>query len=180
MKKEIILKGKGFIVRPYKKGDDISLKKYAKNKTIFKNYVTYSISSDMDKEVEKFINMSVVKKYNEKSKFNFVIDIDGVAVGVIGGYVLQNKKFIFSFGYWLGAKYWGKGIASEAVKLYTKYIFKNFKDIQRIETTVSLWNRASKRVLEKNGFKLEGILRKNNEYRGKIIDKYLFSKLRND
>ena len=36
MKKEITLKGKGFILRPYRKGDEISLAKNANNKKIQK------------------------------------------------------------------------------------------------------------------------------------------------
>lgn len=181
MKKEIILKGKEFILRPYKKEDFLSLVKNAGNKTIFKNFITNSISLNIEKEAKNFINASIVEKANNNSHNDFVINVDGLAVGVIGGYFKKNNEpLIFTFGYWLGEKYWNRGIISESIKLYTNYLFKTTKDLQRIEASVFIWNDASKKVLEKNGFKLEGILRKNRKYRGKLIDEYIFSKLRNE
>jgi ribosomal-protein-alanine N-acetyltransferase len=179
MKKEIILKGKGFILSPYKKEDFVSLVKNANSKEIAKNFLNDFKIPFKEKNAENFIT-EASKYYLENPKIVFVIDIDGLAVGYIGGNFNLRKNFIFRFGYWLGKKYWGKGITSEATKIYTKYIFKTFKKIQRIETTVFLWNEGSKRVLEKNGFKLEGILRKNHYQNGKILDEYVFSKLRNE
>lgn len=181
MKKEIMLKGHGFILRPYKKSDFVSLVKNAENKTIFKNFITDSISLNKEKEAKSFIKASIVGKANNYSKNDFVIDVDGLAVGVIGGYFKKdNVPLIFTFGYWLGQKYWNKGIISESLKIYTNYLFKTIKDLQRIEAAVFVWNDASKKVLKKNGFKFEGILRKNRKYRGKLINEYIFSKLRNE
>ena len=100
--------------------------------------------------------------------------------GSIGGKINEKKPFILGFGYWLGEKYWGKGIMSEATKIYNDYIFKNFKKINRIESTVFPWNEGSKKVLLKNGFKLEGIFRKSYLKDSKIIDVYHFAKLRNE
>ncbi len=179
--KEITLKGKGFILRPYKKEDFISLVKNAGNKTIFRNFITNSISLNIMKESKNFINASIVEKANKHSQNDFVIDVGGLAVGVIGGYFKKNNEpLIFTFGYWLGEKYWNKGIISESIKIYKNYLFKTIKGLQRVEAVVFTWNDASKKVLLKNGFKLEGILRKNRKYRGKLIDEYMFSKLRNE
>lgn len=179
MKKEIILKGKGFILRPYRKSDAVSLAENANNKKIAKNLLDGFPSPYTEKNAKEFIGQ-ILKLYKKDIFINFVIDIDGIAVGTIGSSFIRNKDYMISFGYWLGEKYWGKGIVTKAIKLYVKYIFKNFKNLQRIEARVYPWNGGSKKVLLKNHFKFEGILRKSIFKDGKVIDGYMFSKLRND
>jgi RimJ/RimL family protein N-acetyltransferase len=66
---------------------------------------------------------------------------------------------------------------TEAVKLITKFGFEKLK-LKRIEAFVFTFNKASKRVLEKAGYKLEGILRKNSKKGNKFFDDYLFAKIR--
>ena len=76
--------------------------------------------------------------------------------------------------YWLGEKYWNKGIASNAVSLICSYAFHKLK-LNRIFASVFSNNQASVRVLEKNGFKQEGRFKaaivKNNE----ILDELRYS-----
>ncbi len=74
-----------------------------------------------------------------------VVDLFGVDV--------KNKKA--ELGYWLGRRYWGRGIMTEAVVLMLEFGFE-FLDLHRIYARVFEENVASKRVLEKTGFKLEG------------------------
>jgi len=179
MKKEIILKGKGFVIRPYRKGDYISIAKNANNKKLAKNLLNSFPSPYTEKDAKGWIALNN-KLYKKGIYMNFVIDVSSVAVGTIGCSPVKDNGHIVSFGYWLGEEYWGKGIVTEAIRLYVKYIFKNFKNIQRIEARVYPWNEGSKKVLLKNHFKLEGIARKSVLKDGKIIDAYSFSKLRND
>ena len=178
MKKEIILKGKGFILRPYRKEDCISLAENTSNKKIARNIE--GLPFPYTKKMAKKWIATNIKFYKKDIFLNFVIDINGTAVGTIGTSITKNTPFMMTFGYWLGEKYWGKGIVTEAIKIYIKYIFSTFRKIQRIEADVYPWNQGSKRVLEKNNFKLEGVLRKSVLQNGKIIDRYVFSKLRNE
>ena len=62
-------------------------------------------------------------------------------------------------GYYVGEPYWGQGIASEAIGKMVQYGFEVL-DIIRIYAGVFEHNKASMRVLEKNGFVFEGISRK--------------------
>ncbi len=97
---------------------------------------------------------------------NFAIEYKGIAVGGIG-IIKQTDIFRKSaeIGYWLGEKYWNKGIASKAVKAMIKYSFENF-DIIRLYAHVFENNIASIRVLEKCGFheeaRLNNAVIKNN------------------
>ena len=80
-------------------------------------------------------------------------------------------------GYWLGEKYWGKGIMTKAVKLITKYGFENL-NIIRIFTGVFEFNLASIKVLEKNGYLKDGIFKKAIFKNGKIWDEHRYYKLK--
>nr|POF19011.1 putative ribosomal-protein-alanine acetyltransferase [Quercus suber] len=55
-------------------------------------------------------------------------------------------------GYALGHKYWGKGIATKAVKLVANTIFSEWPHLERLEALAAVENVGSQRVLEKAGF----------------------------
>jgi [ribosomal protein S5]-alanine N-acetyltransferase len=174
-----LLKGKGFVLRPYRRGDEFSLSKNANNKKVAKNMFLGFPSPYTLKEARKWVKICLGK--NRVGPITgLVIDIGGDVVGTIGGDIKKRKPFILGFGYWLGEEYWGKGIMSEAVKLYINYIFKKFSKIKRIESDTFPWNKGSQKVLKNNGFKLEGISRKSYLKDGKIIDNYHFAKIKND
>ena len=109
---------------------------------------------------------------------NFAIDLNGVAIGGIG-IILNSDVYVMSaeIGYWLGEPFWGQGIATEAVRQMIEYVFYYF-DIVRIYAEVFEINKSSMRVLEKNGFYLEGVRRKAVLKNAKLMDDYIWVKLR--
>jgi [ribosomal protein S5]-alanine N-acetyltransferase len=66
---------------------------------------------------------------------------------------------------------------TEVVKEIIRYGF-NELALRRIYAFVFPDNKASMRVLEKAGFIFEGILRKNVKKGDKLIDEYLFAKVK--
>lgn len=91
-----------------------------------------------------------------------------------------NKKYLLhkcTIGYCIHPKFRGKGIATAAVKIITKYGFKKYK-LKRIEGYCRTFNKASARVLEKVGYKLEGILRKNKFKDGEYLDDMVWAKVK--
>ncbi len=72
-----------------------------------------------------------------------------------------------------------EGYCSEAVTIMTDYLFLS-KDIVRIQARSDVRNAACKRVLEKNGFKNEGVVRKGSFIRGEYRDLFLYSILREE
>ena len=109
---------------------------------------------------------------------NLAIDLDGQAIGGIG-LILNSDVYIKSaeIGYWLGEPFWGQGIATEAVRQMIEYTFYYF-DIIRLYAEVFETNKASMRVLEKNGFYLEGVRRKAVLKNAVLMDDYIWVKLR--
>ncbi|XP_061992358.1 uncharacterized protein LOC133710330 [Rosa rugosa] len=104
------------------------------------------------------------------------ICLDGRPVGAI--LVTPNSgndRCRAEIGYVLGSKYWGKGIATRAVKMVVDTIFKEWTHLERLEAFVDVENVGSQRVMEKAGFQREGVLRKNYIVKGRTIDEVVFS-----
>jgi len=59
-------------------------------------------------------------------------------------------------GYWLGAKHWGKGYATEAVRALIDHAFTDL-ELTALQSSVRVTNPASRRVLEKCGFQWTGV-----------------------
>ena len=76
-------------------------------------------------------------------------------------------------GYWIAEPFWGNGIATEAIRLITSYIFENFS-INRIVAEVFDYNKASMRALEKNGYHLETVTRKGILKNELLYDNYIW------
>lgn len=112
---------------------------------------------------------------DKNNTFCFAIVYNGNVVGSIGIFRQDNIHFrTAELGYYVGVEYWGKGIMTEAVRLTCMHVFDN-TDIVRIYAEPFAENTASCRVLEKNGFVLEGILRKNAYKNGVFRDMKLYA-----
>ena len=68
-------------------------------------------------------------------------------------YGFRDEIHKISIGYRLAESCWGRGIASETVALMTGYLLRQ-TDIEIITASTMIENKASARVLEKNGFTL--------------------------
>lgn len=109
---------------------------------------------------------------------HWAIEVNRIAVGGIGvdlGEGIYAKSG--NFGYWLGEQYWGRGIMTAAVRVASEYAMSHF-GLVRLAATVFAWNPASMRVLEKVGFKQEGILRRSVFKDGQLIDQVLYALVR--
>lgn len=71
-------------------------------------------------------------------------------------------------GYWLGREYWGKGIATRALKQFLKEI-----ETRPLYAHVAKQNVASRRVLEKCGFTISGEDRFFSQILGNDIEEYI-------
>jgi [ribosomal protein S5]-alanine N-acetyltransferase len=106
------------------------------------------------------------------------IIIAGQAAGTIG---IHPQTDVYrenaELGYWLGEKYWGKGIVTEAVHAVVHHAFEQYP-IHRIYAQVFEHNKASIRVLEKCKFTHEATLRKAVIKHNKIMDEYIYTILK--
>ena len=80
-------------------------------------------------------------------------------------------------GYVFAREYWGKGIATEATKLICDIAFRELS-LNRLTAQVYEGNIASRRVLEKCGFTLEGNLKNAVTKGDKVYNLLIFGKLK--
>ncbi|KAL1543263.1 hypothetical protein AAHA92_20263 [Salvia divinorum] len=80
-------------------------------------------------------------------------------------------------GYVVAFEHWGKGVATEAVRIVASTIFQEWPLLQRLEAFVDPDNGGSQKVLEKAGFVREGLLRKYMAVKGKSRDRMVYSLL---
>ena len=94
-------------------------------------------------------------------------------------YNRYSKNGLGIIGYSLNRHYWNKGIITETIAEITKFGFQTL-EIHRIEAHVEPDNRASEKVLLKNGFVKEGVLREREFYKGQHQTMVVYGKLKSD
>ncbi|MBC8479469.1 MAG: GNAT family N-acetyltransferase [FCB group bacterium] len=105
----------------------------------------------------------------------FAIATETEVIGGIGFAIGEDvHRKTAELGYWLGEPFWGQGIVTQAVTAITEFGFREF-NLNRIYAEPYDYNTASCRVLEKAGFQLEGIMRKNVMKKGKVWDQRLYA-----
>ncbi len=105
------------------------------------------------------------------------IDCAGEAAGVIGiQFRTDIERCSAALGYWLGEPYWGRGLATDAVRSFTAWAMPRFS-LTRVYAEVFAENPASGRVLEKAGFQRVGLLRKAALKRGVHHDYILYDRI---
>lgn len=128
------------------------------------------------KDAEDFI--AATRSTEPDKIWAFAITVDGRAVGSITATRRENIYIrTAEVGYYVARNFWGRGLATSAVRQLCSHIFKN-TDVLRIGAEVFAENRASCQVLEKAGFQLEGILRSYAVKNGVIRDMKIYAKLR--
>lgn len=92
---------------------------------------------------------------------------------------IDREHSLGELSFWLAADAWGQGYMSEAVQTVVRYAFENL-GLNRLYAYHMLRNPASGRVLEKNGFKQEGLLRQRVRKWGRFEDVLLWAILRQE
>lgn len=140
------------------------------------------LDNGYDKTPNPFTEEHALKLFrsemDKKTAERFLIFWNGQLAGEIG---INLKKNVFrlnaEIGYFISKEFWGNGIATKAVKKMTGYAFDSF-DIIRIVAGVFDFNKASMKVLEKNGYYLESVRKDAVIKNNKIIDDYIWVRLR--
>ena len=171
----IVLKGKGFILRPLRMSDAKPYFESMQDKDTKKGFMSVPKTfNDAKKEIKE-----KVQDFRKKKSFSFVIELNGEYAGyvTIEHYYRDIRERRGRIHYCVHPKFRGRGLAVKAAKLATEFGFKKLK-FYRIVGQCRSFNKASARVLKKAGYKLEGVLRKDAFKNGKYYDNLVWAKLR--
>jgi RimJ/RimL family protein N-acetyltransferase len=112
---------------------------------------------------------------DQDQTFAYAITDEERVIGSIGVFRKDNIHFqTAELGYYIAESDWGQGQGTRAVKQICELIFET-TDIIRIFAEPFARNLGSCRILEKAGFQLEGILRKNALKNGQTEDMKLYA-----
>ncbi len=165
-----------FILREWRQSDAADVVRYANNDKIARNLRDVFPHPYTLADAENFINSCL--EADETCQLFRAITVDGHAVGSVGlllGRDVYQKNA--ELGYWLAEDFWGRGIMTQTVRQICREGFSRW-DIQRIYAEPFAYNIASRRVLEKAGFTLEGIMRQGVFKRGQVCDSCMYALLR--
>lgn len=122
--------------------------------------------------------MNMVMEHEGRDGVFRAVQVDGKIVGNIS---VEQKEDVYGMdaeiGYCLRPEFSGKGIMTEAVKQICEIAFQEL-DIVRITGLIYEPHTASRMILEKNGFALEGIMRNAVNKNGKIYNLCIYGKLK--
>jgi len=158
-------------LRQFKATDSDLLLKYLNDAEVTQ-YITNAIPQPYDVEDAKWWI-----EHSRNNEYIKAIEYQGEFVGCISA-TLGDFEYNRSaeLGYWLGKAFWNQGIATQAVELFGDTLFNN-TNLVRLFVSVVSDNKASIRVLEKNGYLFEGTLKRASFKNGRFYDEVLFAKI---
>lgn len=119
----------------------------------------------------------------EKRELDQVLEWHIVQNGILCGAIRLNHIELAcsktSIGYYVGADYQGKGLATACARTAIAYAFEHL-GFNRIELRCATGNRASQRVAEHLGFSWEGLLRQAEFVNSEYLDHFVYSMLREE
>ena len=102
---------------------------------------------------------------------------------LVGGITVANVKRgvaqSASFGYWMGSEYVRNGYMTEAVHGACDFVFDNLS-LHRVEAACLPTNHPSQGVLNKAGFRYEGLAKKYLKINGEWEDHMIFALLKEE
>lgn len=173
-----IFEGKRVIVRKLKCSDVKDIYKNINSKNVTKWMSNKSYPLDKNK-ILKYIKKTIKdEKENKVATFGIALKENNRIIGVIDLSHIDIKNKNAEIGYWIGEKYWGKGLIMEAIGIVLKFAFNRLR-LHRIYATLCEENVRSERVLKKCLFKYEGLLRDARYKHKKWHNELIYSILKN-
>lgn len=114
-------------------------------------------------------------------KLQWIVEADGEPCGWITLEVGSREHATSVLGYTISEAFHGRGIGTRAVRELLPIAFgPRDLNLERVEAVAAVDNLASRRVLERNGFRQEGILRGLLRIHGERVDHAIYGLLRAD
>ncbi len=117
----------------------------------------------------------LLRQLNDESGMPFVIEVQGKLQGQLNvANVMYGSVSSAVLGYWVSPEVAGRGVMPTAVALVTDYLMDQV-GLHRVEINIRPENLASLRVIQKLGFRYEGLKQRYIHINGDWRDHYVFA-----
>jgi ribosomal-protein-alanine N-acetyltransferase len=160
------------VLRRWRPEDKASLILHANNRRVWRNLRDLFPHPYTKADADHWLRFATVE---DQAPWTFAVEVSGQAIGGIS-LVRHGDVEIHTaeLGYWLGEAFWGRGIATAAVRAITAAAFEH-TDIYRVYADVFAWNPGSMRVLEKAGYHREAVLLRAAFKDGTLVDRVVYA-----
>ena len=170
-----VLTGEGFVLRPWRAEDAVSLAANADNRNVWSNLRTRFPRPYTLADARTWISRCASGR---ERGVQLAIEVGGLAVGGIGvDLVTTNAPRTGELGYWLGEDYWGRGIAGASVRMVCPLAFERLA-LDRLRAIVRSSNEASLKILEHSGFAVESRMRRSGRRPGSAVVEIVYARQR--
>ncbi len=164
-------------LRPFRDGDQADLVRHANNANVAQHLRERFPQPYSGQAADEWVSLCKT----QSPALNLAITADDRVIGSIGLMPGNDSSRVSAeVGYWLGEAYWGRGIATTALRQIVEYGFGILPELNRIFAYVDEGHTASMRVLEKNGFRREGHLLGATLKRGELRNLFLYAVTRRE
>ena len=161
----------GFAVRPIRLEDAVAWASYV----LLPEVKLHTSSTAMTVgDVEREIRKTLAEEPGTAIRFVLKADATRQLIATVGFHTISALNGTAEITYDVAPLHWGKGIASAACGAATVWGFE-VRGWHRVQATTVLSNIGSQRVLERCGFKREGLVRNFRLVRGEPTDYWLYS-----
>lgn len=168
--------GDGFRIRSFAPDDADALIRYADNRNVWLGLRDRFPHPYTAADAAAWLEAS----QRQEPETHFAIASARELVGGIGLELQEDvHRHTAEIGYWLGEPFWGRGIATRAVRAMTGWAFAQFS-LVRIYARVFTSNPASARVLEKCDYAAEGRCRLAVRKDGRWLDELIYARVSPD
>lgn len=140
------------VLRRVTRADAASLERLAHSAVVYRYLPTFLYEQKYD-DICRVIDGLYGECLRESVILGVFLREEAAFCGLAEMYGFRDEIHKISIGYRLLEEYWHQGIASQTVALMVDYLF-NRTDIEIITASTMVENKASARVLMKNGFSL--------------------------
>ena len=164
------------VLRRVDKNDVEEIRKLRGNPETMK-YIPRPLVKTVDDALEHIALIESKIENNEGINWAITLKDNPKLIGIIGHYRIKPEHYRAEIGYMILPEFNGKGIVTEAINEVVNYGF-NIMKLNSIEAIIDPKNKASEKVLLKNGFVKEAHILENEYYDGKFIDSVIYSLLK--
>lgn len=179
MSEKPILETPRLRLRPLERSDTSAIQKAAGAREIADTMISLPHPYPAN-EAERYVARQKAEREAERSvTFTIKHKTEGVFCGLVEVRDIDREHSLGELSFWLALEVWGRGYMSEVIQAVVRYGFEGL-GLNRLYAYHMMRNPASGRVLEKSGFKQEGLLRQRVQKWGKFENVALWAILRQE